>query len=112
MLSAGNRDALQGMLEVAIGLGVATVFALFFAGRRKSSTAIFEVTVIVAVFTLVALTATACIVGLHEGNAIANDQLTRVAMPLAVAAFVLVFTMAFARLPGSPAKALHSSRSR
>jgi hypothetical protein len=107
VLSPGDRDALQGLLSVAVGLGVATLFASFFArSRRKSGTAVFEVFVIVAVFTIVALSATVCVAVLHQGSAITNDDLTATATPLGVAAFVLVVTMAFSRVPGSPTEAL------
>jgi hypothetical protein len=106
MLSTGDREALQGMLQIAVGLGVATLFALFFARQRESGIAIFEVSMIVGVLTLLALTATACITAVHEGRAIGPGVLTAVAMPLAAAAFILVFAVTFARLPGSLVRVL------
>lgn len=42
LLSDGDRAALQALVPLAGALGVGTIFALFFGGRRKSGTAMFE----------------------------------------------------------------------
>jgi hypothetical protein len=42
LLSDGDRAALQALVPLAGALGVGTIFALFFGGRRKSGIAVFE----------------------------------------------------------------------
>lgn len=48
LLSDGDRAALQALVPLAGALGVGTIFALFFGGRRKSGIAVFELFAIVA----------------------------------------------------------------
>jgi hypothetical protein len=101
LLSDGDRAALQAMVPLAGALGVGTIFALFFGGRRKSGTAVFELFAIVTVLTSAASTAYFSIAFLHQNEAISGQDLTQTATPLLVAAFLLVFVSVFARLPGS-----------
>jgi hypothetical protein len=79
---------------------VGTIFALFFGGRRKSGTAVFELFAMVAVLTAAGSTAFFSVSLLHQNEAITSHDLTQTATPLPVAAFLLVFVSAFARLPG------------
>ena len=57
VLNPGDRAALQALVPLAGALGVGTIFALFFGGRRKSGTAVFELFAIVAVLTAAGSTA-------------------------------------------------------
>lgn len=100
-LSDGDRAALQALVPLAGALGVGTIFALFFGGRRRSGTAVFELFAIVAVLTAAGSTAFFSISLLHQNEAITSHELTQTATPLLVAAFLLVFVSVFARLPGS-----------
>jgi hypothetical protein len=100
MLSEGDRAALQSLVPLAGALGVGTIFALFFGGRRKSGTAVFELFAIVAVLTAAGSTAFFSVSLLHQNEAITSHDLTQTATPLLVAAFLLVFVSVFARLPG------------
>ncbi len=101
LLSDGDRAALQALVPLAGALGVGTIFALFFGGRRKSGTAVFELFAIVAVLTAAGSTAFLSVSLLHQNEAITSHELTQTATPLVVAAFLLVFVSVFARLPGS-----------
>jgi len=101
LLSEGDRAALQAMVPLAGALGVGTIFALFFGGRRKSGTAVFELFAIVTVLMSAASTAYFSIAFLHQNEAISGKDLTQTATPLLVAAFLLVFVSVLARLPGS-----------
>lgn len=101
LLSDGDRAALQALVPLAGALGVGTIFALFFGGRRKSGIAVFELFAIVAVLTAAGSTAYFSVSLLHQNEAITSQELTQTATPLVVAAFLLVFISVFARLPGS-----------
>lgn len=101
LLSDGDRAALQALVPLAGALGVGTIFALFFGGRRKSGVAVFELFAIVAVLTAAGSTAYFSVSLLHQNEAITSHELTQTATPLVVAAFLLVFVSVFARLPGS-----------
>lgn len=101
LLSDGDRAALQALVPLAGALGVGTIFALFFGGRRKSGIAVFELFAIVAVLTAAGSTAYFSVSLLHQNEAITSRELTQTATPLVVAAFLLVFVSVFARLPGS-----------
>ncbi len=101
LLSEGDRAALQALVPLAGALGVGTIFALFFGGRRKSGIAVFELFAIVAVLTAAGSTAYFSVSLLHQNEAITSHELTQTATPLVVAAFLLVFVSVFARLPGS-----------
>lgn len=101
LLSDGDRAALQALVPLAGALGVGTIFALFFGGRRKSGIAVFELFAIVAVLTAAGSTAYLSVSLLHQNEAITSHELTQTATPLVVAAFLLVFVSVFARLPGS-----------
>jgi hypothetical protein len=101
LLSDGDRAALQALVPLAGALGVGTIFALFFGGRRKSGIAVFELFAIVAVLTAAGSTAFFSVSLLHQNEAITSHELTQTATPLVVAAFLLVFVSVFARLPGS-----------
>ncbi len=101
LLSDGDRAALQALVPLAGALGVGTIFALFFGGRRKSGIAVFELFAIVAVLTAAGSTAYFSVSLLHQNEAISSHELTQTATPLVVAAFLLVFVSVFARLPGS-----------
>jgi hypothetical protein len=101
LLSDGDRAALQALVPLAGALGVGTIFALFFGGRRKSGIAVFELFAIVAVLTAAGSTAYFSVSLLHQNEAITSHELTQTATPLMVAAFLLVFVSVFARLPGS-----------
>ncbi len=100
LLSDGDRAALQALVPLAGALGVGTIFALFFGGRRKSGIAVFELFAIVAVLTAAGSTAYFSVSLLHQNEAITSHELTQTATPLVVAAFLLVFVSVFARLPG------------
>jgi hypothetical protein len=89
------------LAPLAGALGVGTIFALFFGGRRKSGVAVFELFAIVAVLTAASSTAYFSLSLLHQNEAITSHELTQTATPLVVAAFLLVFVSFFARLPGS-----------
>ena len=65
-LSASDRAALQSLIPLASGLGVGTIFGLFFVGRRRASFAVFESIAIVAVLVAVATTAYYSIALLHR----------------------------------------------
>ncbi len=106
VLNPGDRAALQALVPLAGALGVGTIFALFFGGRRKAGLAVFELFAIVAVLTAAGSTAYFSVALLHQNTAISNHDLTQTAMPLVVAAVLLVFVSVFARLPGSPMRAL------
>jgi len=101
LLSDGDRAALQALVPLAGALGVGTIFALFFGGRRRSGVAVFELFAIVAVLTAAGSTAYFSVSLLHQNEAITSHELTQTATPLLVAAFLLVFVSVFARLPGS-----------
>jgi hypothetical protein len=47
LLNDGDRAALQALVPLAGALGVGTIFALFFGGRRKAGLAVFELFAIV-----------------------------------------------------------------
>jgi hypothetical protein len=106
VLNEGDRAALQALVPLAGALGVGTIFALFFGGRRKAGLAVFELFAIVAVLTAAASTAYFSIAFLHQNTAISGHDLTQTATPLLVAAILLVFVSVLARLPGSAMRAL------
>jgi hypothetical protein len=109
LLSDGDRAALQALVPLAGALGVGTISALFFGGRRKPGIAVFELFAIVAVLTAAGSTAYFSVSLLHQNEAITSHELTQTATPLVVAAFLLVFVSATIltdvkvglRIPGS-----------
>jgi hypothetical protein len=106
VLNPGDRAALQALVPLAGALGVGTIFALFFGGRRKAGLAVFELFAIVAVLTAAGSTAYFSVSLLHQNTAISSHELTQTATPLLVAAVLLVFVSVFARLPGSMTRVL------
>ena len=100
-LSASDRAALQSLIPLASGLGAGTIFGLFFVGRRRAGFAVFEAIAIVAVLVAVASTAYYAIALLHRDTAITNQELVETAMPLVVAAFLLILISIVARLRGA-----------
>jgi hypothetical protein len=101
LLNDGDRAALQALVPLAGALGVGTIFALFFGGRRKAGLAVFELFAIVAVLAAAGTTAYLSIALLHRNTPISSHELAQTATPLLVAAMLLVFVSVFARLPGS-----------
>jgi 7TM diverse intracellular signalling len=101
-LDPSDRAALQSMITLAGTLGAGTIFALFFAGRRRGAEyVVFEVFAIAAVLASLATTAYFSIALLHRHEAISDHELAETATPLIVAVFLLVLISVFARLPGS-----------
>jgi hypothetical protein len=100
-LSASDRGALQSLIPLASGLGAGTIFGLFFVGRRRAGFAVFEAIAIVAVLVSVASTAYYAIALLHRDTAITNRELVETAMPLVVAAVLLILISIVARLRGA-----------
>lgn len=100
-LSASDRAALQSLIPLASGLGAGTIFGLFFVGRRRAGFAVFEAIAIVAVLVSVASTAYYAIALLHRDTAITNRELVETAMPLVVAAVLLILISIVARLRGA-----------
>jgi hypothetical protein len=100
-LSASDRAALQSLIPLASGLGAGTIFGLFFVGRRRAGFAVFEAIAIVAVLVAVASTAYYAIALLHRDTAITNRELVETAMPLVVAAVLLILISIVARLRGA-----------
>jgi hypothetical protein len=100
-LSASDRAALQSLIPLASGLGAGTIFGLFFVRRRRASFAVFESIAIVAVLVSVATTAYYCIALLHRDTAITNQELVETAVPLLVAAVLLILISIVARLRGA-----------
>jgi hypothetical protein len=100
-LSASDRAALQSLIPLASGLGAGTIFGLFFVGRRRAGFAVFEAIAIVAVFVSVATTAYYSIALLHRDTAITNQELVETAVPLLVAAVLLILISIVARLRGA-----------
>jgi hypothetical protein len=100
-LSAGDRAALQSLIPLASGLGAGTIFGLFFVGRRRASFAVFESIAIVAVLVAVATTAYYAIALLHRDAAISDKELAETAVPLLVAAVLLILISIVARLRGA-----------
>jgi hypothetical protein len=100
-LSASDRAALQSLIPLASGLGAGTIFGLFFVGRRRASFAVFESIAIVAVLVSVATTAYYSIALLHRDTAITNQELVETAVPLLVAAVLLILISIVARLRGA-----------
>lgn len=98
VLGASDRAALQSLIPLASAIGVGTMFALFFGSRKRTAYALFEIFAIVAVLVAAALTAATAISLLHRDTAISDHELTQTAMPLVVAAFLLVFITVLARL--------------
>lgn len=98
VLGASDRAALQSLIPLASAIGVGTMFALFFGSRKRTAYALFEIFAIVAVLVAAALTAATAISLLHRDTAISDHELTLTAMPLVVAAFLLVFVTVLARL--------------
>lgn len=97
-LAASDRAALQSLIPLASAVGISTAFALFFGPRKRASYALFEIFAIVAVLIAAALTAATAISLLHRDRAISDKELLQTAMPLVVAAFLLVFITVLARL--------------
>lgn len=97
-LSASDRAALQSLIPLASALGISTAFALFFGPRKRASYALFEIFAIVAVLIAAALTAATAISLMHRDQALSDKELLQTAMPLVVAAFLLVFITVLARL--------------
>ena len=106
LLNPSDRAALQSLVPLASALGAGTIFALFIGHRRRAGFAVFEVFAIVAVLVAVGSTAYFCIALLHRNQAISDSDLTHVATPLVVAAFLLVFISISSRIPGSLERAL------
>jgi len=100
-LGAGDRAALQSLIPLASGLGAGTIFGLFFVGRRRASFAVFESIAIVAVLVAVATTAYYAIALLHRDAAISDKELAGTAVPLLVAAVLLILISIVARLQGA-----------
>jgi hypothetical protein len=100
-LSASDRAALQSLIPLASGLGAGTIFGLFFVGRRRASFAVFESIAIVAVLVAVATTAYYSIALLHRDTAITDQELAETAVPLLVAAVLLILISIVARLQGA-----------
>ncbi len=100
-LGASDRAALQGLIPLAGALGAGTIFGLFFVGRRRASFAVFESIAIVAVLVAVATTAYYSIALLHRDTAITNKELAETAVPLVVAAVLLILISIVARLQGA-----------
>jgi hypothetical protein len=100
-LSASDRAALQSLIPLASGLGAGTIFGLFFVGRRRAGFAVFEAIAIVAVLVSVASTAYYAIALLHRDTAITNSELVETALPLVVAAVLLILISIVARLRGA-----------
>jgi hypothetical protein len=100
-LGAGDRSALQSLIPLASGLGAGTIFGLFFVGRRRASYAVFESIAIVAVLVSVATTSYYAISLLHRDEAITNSELVETAVPLVVAAVLLILISIVARLRGA-----------
>jgi hypothetical protein len=100
-LSASDRAALQSLIPLASGLGAGTIFGLFFVGQRRAGFAVFESIAIVAVLVSVSTTAYYCIALLHRDTAITNTELVETAMPLLVAAVLLILISIVARLRGA-----------
>jgi hypothetical protein len=97
-LAASDRAALQSLIPLASAIGVGTMFALFFGSRKRTAYAVFETFTIVSILVAAALTASIAINLLHRDTAISDHELTLTAMPLVVAAFLLVFITILARL--------------
>jgi hypothetical protein len=100
-LSASDRAALQSLIPLASGLGAGTIFGLFFVGRRRPGFAVFESIAITAVLVAVATTAYYSIALLHRDTAITNKELAETAVPLVVAAVLLILISIVARLRGT-----------
>lgn len=100
-LGASDRAALQSLIPLASGLGAGTIFGLFFVGRRRATFAVFESVAIVAVLVAVATTAYYSIALLHRDTAITNKELAETAVPLVVAAVLLILISIVARLRGA-----------
>jgi len=101
VLSASDRAALQSLVPLVGALGAGTIFGLFFVGRRRAGFAVFEAVAIVAVLISVATTAYWCIALLHRDTAITNRELVETALPLVVAALLLILISIVARLRGA-----------
>ncbi|HVS99324.1 MAG TPA: hypothetical protein VHE08_02300 [Solirubrobacterales bacterium] len=101
LLSADDRAALQSLIPLASGLGAGTIFGLIFVGRRRASFAVFEAIAIVAVLVAVSTTAYYSVALLHRGTAITNEELVETALPLVVAAVLLILVSVVARLQGA-----------
>jgi hypothetical protein len=100
-LGASDRAALQSLIPLASGLGAGTIFGLFFVGRRRAGFAVFEAIAIVAVLVSVAATAYYAIALLHRDTAITNKELVETAVPLVIAAVLLILISVVARLRGA-----------
>ncbi len=100
-LGASDRAALQSLIPLASGLGAGTIFGLFFIGRRRAGFAVFEAIAIVAVLVAVSTTAYYCIALLHRDTAVSNKELVETALPLVVAAVLLIAISIVARLRGT-----------
>jgi hypothetical protein len=101
VLSSGDRAALQSLVALAGAVGVGTIFALFFGGRKQTGYALFEVFVIVFILMAAAVTAYLGLALLHENKEIADSDLTTATTPLIVATFLLILVSMISRLPGS-----------
>ncbi|MBS1679170.1 MAG: hypothetical protein JST08_17475 [Actinobacteria bacterium] len=101
VLGASDRAALQSLIPLASGLGAGTIFGLFFVGRRRAGFAVLESIAIVAVLVSVATTAYYAISLLHRDAAITNQELVETAVPLLVAAVLLILMSIVARLRGT-----------
>ena len=100
-LGASDRAALQSLIPLASGLGAGTIFGLFFVGRRRAGFAVFESVAIVAVLVCVAATSYYAIALLHRDTAITNKELVATAVPLLIAAVLLILISVVARLRGA-----------
>src|SRR6201999_156110 len=100
-LGASDRAALQSLIPLASGLGAGTIFGLFFVGRRRAGFAVFEAVAIVAVLVCVGTTAYYAIALLHRDTAITTKELVATAVPLLIAAVLLILISVVARLRGA-----------
>lgn len=98
VLSDGDRAALQSLIPLASAVGITTLFKLFFSARQRTAFSVFEIFAIVSVLTAAALTASIAISLMHQEKPISGHELTETAMPLVVAAFLLVFITILSRL--------------
>lgn len=100
-LGPSDRAALQSLIPLASGLGAGTIFGLFFVGRRRAGFAVFEAITIVAVLVAVSTTSYYCIALLHRDTPVSNEELVETALPLVVAAVLLIAMSIVARLRGA-----------
>jgi hypothetical protein len=100
-LGPSDRAALQSLIPLASGLGAGTIFGLVFVGRRRAGFAVFEAITIVAALVAVSTTSYYCIALLHRDTPVSNKELVETALPLVVAAVLLIVMSIVARLRGA-----------